>query len=100
MRTSSRMRAHLAAAGIDGVDVGCGDGGLGHPAGAPYDRIVLTVGAWDLAPAWWDQLAAGGRLLAPCPCGACNDASHWRSTAHGWRASLSAIAGSCAFAVS
>jgi protein-L-isoaspartate(D-aspartate) O-methyltransferase len=58
-------RAHLAAAGVDGVDVVCGDGGLGHPAGAPYDRIVLTVGAWDLAPAWWDQLAAGGRLLAP-----------------------------------
>jgi protein-L-isoaspartate(D-aspartate) O-methyltransferase len=58
-------RAHLAAAGIEGVEVVCADGGLGHPAAAPYDRIVLTVGAWDIAPAWWDQLAPGGRLLVP-----------------------------------
>jgi len=58
-------RAHLAAAGVEGVEVVCGDGGSGHPAGAPYDRIVLTVGAWDIAPAWWDQLAPGGRFLAP-----------------------------------
>lgn len=58
-------RAHLAAAGVEGVDVVCGDGGLAHPAGAPYDRIILTVGAWDIAPAWWEQLAAGGRLLVP-----------------------------------
>src|SRR5437870_2678788 len=46
-------RAHLAAAGMDAVEVIRGDGGLGHPEGAPYDRIVLTVGAWDIAPAWW-----------------------------------------------
>ena len=58
-------RARLAAAGIGGVEVVCGDGGVGHPAGAPYDRIVLTVGAWDVTPAWWDQLAVGGRLLLP-----------------------------------
>jgi protein-L-isoaspartate O-methyltransferase len=58
-------RAHLAAAGIEGVEVVCADGGLGHPAAGPYDRIVLTVGAWDIAPAWWDQLAPGGRLLVP-----------------------------------
>jgi protein-L-isoaspartate(D-aspartate) O-methyltransferase len=58
-------RAHLAAAGIEGVEVVCRDGGLGHPADAPYDRIVLTVGAWDIAPAWWNQLAIGGRLLVP-----------------------------------
>jgi protein-L-isoaspartate(D-aspartate) O-methyltransferase len=57
--------AHLAAAGVDGVEVICGDGGLGHPPEAPYDRIVLTVGAWDITPAWWDQLGSGGRLLVP-----------------------------------
>jgi protein-L-isoaspartate(D-aspartate) O-methyltransferase len=38
---------------------------LGHPPAAPYDRIVVTVGAWDIAPAWWHQLGAGGRLLVP-----------------------------------
>jgi protein-L-isoaspartate(D-aspartate) O-methyltransferase len=58
-------RAHLAAAGIEGIDVICRDGGSGFPTHAPDDRIVLTVGAWDIAPAWWDQLAHGGRLLVP-----------------------------------
>jgi protein-L-isoaspartate(D-aspartate) O-methyltransferase len=58
-------RDHLAAAGIENVDVVCGDGGVGYAAAAPYDRIVLTVGAWDITPAWWNQLATGGRLLVP-----------------------------------
>ena len=41
------------------------DGGYGHPDAAPYDRIILTVGAWDIAPAWWEQLKPDGRLLLP-----------------------------------
>ena len=32
---------------------------------APYDRIIATVGVWDLAPAWHEQLAPGGRLVVP-----------------------------------
>jgi protein-L-isoaspartate(D-aspartate) O-methyltransferase len=76
-------RDHLAAAGIDGVQVVCGDGGVGHSADAPYDRIMLTVGAWDIAPAWWDQLAPGGRLLVPLSlrgvqrCVALEHRDHW-----------------------
>jgi protein-L-isoaspartate(D-aspartate) O-methyltransferase len=58
-------RAHLATAGVEGVEVVCGDGGLGYSAVAPYDRIIVTAGAWDVAPAWWQQLAHGGRLLLP-----------------------------------
>jgi len=42
-----------------------GDGADGYPLGAPYDRIIVTAGAWDLAPAWWQQLAVGGRLVVP-----------------------------------
>lgn len=61
----AEARAHLAAAGLPDVLVVSGDGGAGYPPGAPYDRIELTVGAWDIAPAWWEQLAPGGRLLAP-----------------------------------
>lgn len=56
---------HLAAAGYPGVEVVCADGAGGHPARAPYDRVIATVGVWDLAPAWLDQLAPGGRLVAP-----------------------------------
>ncbi len=58
-------RAHLATAGLERVQVVCGDGGYGWEAGAPYDRIILTVGAWDIAPAWLEQLKAGGRILLP-----------------------------------
>jgi protein-L-isoaspartate(D-aspartate) O-methyltransferase len=58
-------RAHLAAAGFERVEVVCGDGGLGFPEGAPYDRIILTVGASDIAPAWRQQLKPGGRLVLP-----------------------------------
>lgn len=56
---------HLDAAGTSGVDLVCGDGALGHPPGAPYDRIVLTVGCGDVRPEWAAQLAPGGRLLLP-----------------------------------
>lgn len=58
-------RAHLAAAGVTGVRLVRADGWAGVAAGAPYDRIVLTVGAHDISPAWRAQLAVGGRLLLP-----------------------------------
>ena len=56
---------HLAAAEVSDVELVCGDGALGHPPGAPYDRIVLTVGSGDVRPEWVAQLAPGGRLLLP-----------------------------------
>src|SRR5262249_46416544 len=62
-------RAHLAAAGFERIRVVLGDGGLGYPDGAPYDRIILTVGAWDIAPAWREQLRPGGRLVLPLTVG-------------------------------
>lgn len=55
----------LAATGAGPVEVVCGDGGAGHQPGAPYDRIVVTVGAPDLKEAWTEQLVDGGRLVAP-----------------------------------
>ena len=56
---------HLAAARLERVQVVCADGGYGYPEAAPYDRIILTVGSWDILPAWWDQLKLGGRLVLP-----------------------------------
>ena len=58
-------RGALEQAGYPGVRVICGDGALGYPARAPYDRIIATVGAWDLPLAWLDQLAPAGRLVVP-----------------------------------
>jgi protein-L-isoaspartate(D-aspartate) O-methyltransferase len=59
-------REHLAAAHASRrVEVVHGDGGLGWPDRAPYDRIIVTVGAWDIPPAWTEQLARHGRLVLP-----------------------------------
>ena len=58
-------RQHLSDAGFDAVKVICADGASGYPEDAPYDRVVLTVGAWDIVPAWREQLAPGGRLVLP-----------------------------------
>jgi len=58
-------RAHLGAAGVSGVEVVRGDGADGYPDAAPYDRIILTVGAGDIAPAWIAQLKPDGRLVLP-----------------------------------
>jgi protein-L-isoaspartate(D-aspartate) O-methyltransferase len=60
-----QARASLAAAGFGEVYVVCGDGGHGVPDYAPYDRIIVTAGVWDLAPQWLEQLADGGRIAAP-----------------------------------
>jgi protein-L-isoaspartate(D-aspartate) O-methyltransferase len=57
--------AHLTGAGYPDVTVVPGDGAAGYPPGAPYDRVIATVGVSDLAPAWLDQLAPGGRIVVP-----------------------------------
>jgi protein-L-isoaspartate(D-aspartate) O-methyltransferase len=62
---AAAARKHLTAAGAANVTVICGDGQLGVPEHAPYDRIIVTAGAWDLPPAWASQLAPGGRLVVP-----------------------------------
>lgn len=58
-------RKHLATAGVTNVDVILGDGALGCPDGAPYDRIIATVGAYETPTAWLEQLAPDGRLVVP-----------------------------------
>ncbi|MGH3867800.1 MAG: methyltransferase, FxLD system [Pseudonocardiaceae bacterium] len=60
-----RARARLAAAGYHDVRVLCGDGEFGAAEYGPFDRIIVTVGTWDIAPAWVEQLAEGGRLVVP-----------------------------------
>lgn len=47
------------------VDVRTADGWGGGPEHAPYDRIEVTVGAWDLSPHWLSQLQEGGILVVP-----------------------------------
>ena len=57
-------RANLRRAGYH-VEVVLGDGSLGYPPRAPYDRIIATAGAPRLPRGWGRQLRAGGRIVAP-----------------------------------
>jgi protein-L-isoaspartate(D-aspartate) O-methyltransferase len=58
-------RTHLATYGADRVRVVTGDGTLGAAEDGPFDRILVTAGAWDVAPAWVEQLAPDGRVVLP-----------------------------------
>lgn len=58
-------RRHLDSAGCNDVVTLCGDGGFGYVEASPYDRIILTVAADDILPAWWAQLRRKGRLVLP-----------------------------------
>ena len=56
---------HLAAWRMDHVRLLHGDGMLGHGPSAPFDSIIAAAGGDALPQAWLDQLAVGGRLVAP-----------------------------------
>lgn len=60
-----RARHGLATAGHPQVRAIVADGEYGHPPNAPYDAIIVTVEASDVPPAWIEQLAQGGVLVAP-----------------------------------
>ena len=62
---TARARACLDAAGYGRVQVVHADAEDGEPDGAPYDRIIVTAGSWDVPPAWLSQLAPDGRLVVP-----------------------------------
>jgi protein-L-isoaspartate(D-aspartate) O-methyltransferase len=60
-----RARACLDRAGYGDVRTICADGEQGAAGCGPFDRIIVTVQAWDIPPAWVEQLAPGGRLVVP-----------------------------------
>jgi protein-L-isoaspartate(D-aspartate) O-methyltransferase len=56
---------HLQTFAERGVELQHADGRCGCSAKAPFDRIMVTAATPDLEPAWLDQLADRGLLLAP-----------------------------------
>jgi protein-L-isoaspartate(D-aspartate) O-methyltransferase len=60
-----RARSCLVAAGYPQVNVVLADAEGGVPDHAPYDRVIVTVGAWDVPPTWSGQLAKGGQIVVP-----------------------------------
>ena len=63
--TLAFARENLERIGYADVVLVHGDGGLGHPHQAPYDRICVTAASPDVPPPLIEQLSAGGRLIAP-----------------------------------
>lgn len=62
---TGRATRLLADAGYGRVSVVLADAENGVAEHAPYDRILVTAGMWDVPPAWVEQLAPGGRLVVP-----------------------------------
>jgi protein-L-isoaspartate(D-aspartate) O-methyltransferase len=65
--------ALLRDLGYANVTCLCGDGSLGWPPAAPYDRIIVTAAAAVCPPPLLAQLADPGVLLIPLNCGDCQD---------------------------
>ncbi len=63
---SRQAAANLRAAGVETVSLVVGDGSRGLPAHAPYEAINVAAAArGGIPPALAEQLAPGGRLVAP-----------------------------------
>ena len=60
-----KARANLRPLRLANVHLLLGDGMEGFAKGAPYAGIVAAAGGAELPQAWCDQLAVGGRLVAP-----------------------------------
>jgi protein-L-isoaspartate(D-aspartate) O-methyltransferase len=56
---------HLQRASMGNVQVVHADGAMGYAPRASYDRIIATVGVWDVPEAWVRQLKPNGILVAP-----------------------------------
>ena len=61
----SSARRHLEKAGIANVTVIEGDGSLGLPEHAPYDRISVAAAAPRVPHALQEQLKEGGKMVLP-----------------------------------
>ena len=60
-----KARDNLRHLRLPNVHLLLGDGMAGFPKGAPYAAIIAAAGGDVLPQAWIDQLAVGGRLVAP-----------------------------------
>lgn len=62
---SIRARKVLYRLGYDNIRLRIGDGTLGWPEEAPFDRIIVTAGAPAIPETLVAQLADGGRMIIP-----------------------------------
>ncbi len=63
---AERARAVLLdECALGNVFLRVGDGALGWPEEAPFDRILVTAAGPEVPPALLEQLAPGGRMILP-----------------------------------
>ncbi|MEX3824212.1 protein-L-isoaspartate O-methyltransferase, partial [Paraburkholderia sp. BR14262] len=60
-----RAKTNLRPLRIPNIRLHYGDGRLGLPSAAPFDAIVIAAAGFDVPQALLEQLAIGGRLVAP-----------------------------------
>nr|WP_303715287.1 protein-L-isoaspartate(D-aspartate) O-methyltransferase [Methanoculleus marisnigri] len=70
---ADQAQQNFDRAGVTGVRVVVGDGTQGYPPEAPYDAIVVTAASPTIPGPLIDQLAEGGRLIAPVGPRECQD---------------------------
>ncbi len=58
-------RSNLQRIAAGSIRVVTGDGAAGYAPRAAYDRIIATVGLWDIPAAWERQLKPNGIIVAP-----------------------------------
>jgi protein-L-isoaspartate(D-aspartate) O-methyltransferase len=62
---ATRARAVIEGLGITNVWIRVGNGTLGWPDEAPFDRILVAAGGPAVPPPLFQQLAEGGRMVVP-----------------------------------
>jgi protein-L-isoaspartate(D-aspartate) O-methyltransferase len=62
---AERARGTLGELGYKNVQVRAGNGYLGWPEYAPYDRIMVTAAPEEVPPVLIEQLRVGGRMAIP-----------------------------------
>lgn len=62
---SDRAREVIRNLGYENIHLKVGDGTLGWPEAAPFDRILITAGAPEIPEPLLGQLTEGGIFLAP-----------------------------------
>ena len=60
-----KAKANLRPLRVPNIRLHYGDGMLGLPKAAPFDAIILAAAGLEVPQALLDQLAVGGRLIAP-----------------------------------
>jgi len=64
-RLAESAKETLGAMGYTNIQIKTGDGTLGWPQEAPFDRIIITAASPSIPPPLVEQLKDGGRMILP-----------------------------------